>query len=255
MELDYTYIKYNRSELARSLQTKPIANHLLSVIAQRIKYKDDPISGLKAGQCYMGDYSKLGTTRGQYRNGLKNLVEWQIITIHTTNKGTIVTLINSDVYDINNTIATNDTTIQQPTNNHPATIQQPLNKKDKKGKKDKKFVTPTQDEVYEYMYERGHYEKEEAGSFVDFYSSKGWMVGKNKMKDWKAAVRNWLKRSKDDDRRKAPTATDFISGRYSVRDAGADVSESLPERLERLRADSNNENVVQTVAQIPHIDN
>ena len=27
--------------------------------------------------------------------------------------------------------------------------------------------------------------------FVDFYSSKGWMVGKNKMKDWKAAVRNW----------------------------------------------------------------
>ena len=27
--------------------------------------------------------------------------------------------------------------------------------------------------------------------FVDFYEAKGWMVGKNKMKDWRAAVRNW----------------------------------------------------------------
>jgi hypothetical protein len=27
--------------------------------------------------------------------------------------------------------------------------------------------------------------------FVDFYQSKGWLIGKNKMKDWKAAVRNW----------------------------------------------------------------
>ena len=29
--------------------------------------------------------------------------------------------------------------------------------------------------------------------FVDFYESKNWMVGKNKMKDWKAAVRTWEK--------------------------------------------------------------
>ena len=27
--------------------------------------------------------------------------------------------------------------------------------------------------------------------FIDFYESKGWMVGKNKMKDWRAAVRTW----------------------------------------------------------------
>ena len=30
-------------------------------------------------------------------------------------------------------------------------------------------------------------------SFVDFYASKGWMVGKNKMKDWKASVRTWVR--------------------------------------------------------------
>jgi hypothetical protein len=31
-------------------------------------------------------------------------------------------------------------------------------------------------------------------TFIDFYESKGWMIGKNKMKDWKAAVRTWEKR-------------------------------------------------------------
>ena len=37
---------------------------------------------------------------------------------------------------------------------------------------------------------------------MDFYASKGWMVGKNKMKDWKAAVRTWERNSYD-----KPTAT------------------------------------------------
>lgn len=32
--------------------------------------------------------------------------------------------------------------------------------------------------------------------FVDFYAQKGWMVGRSRMKDWKAAVRNWLRTSK-----------------------------------------------------------
>ena len=33
----------------------------------------------------------------------------------------------------------------------------------------------------------------DADRFVDFYESKNWYVGKNKMKDWKAAVRNWAR--------------------------------------------------------------
>ena len=36
----------------------------------------------------------------------------------------------------------------------------------------------------------------DASTFIDFYTSKGWMVGKNKMKDWKAAVRTWERKSK-----------------------------------------------------------
>ena len=55
--------------------------------------------------------------------------------------------------------------------------------------KSKRFVPPTVDQVREYCQERGNTVDPER--FVAFYSSKGWMVGRNKMKDWKASVRTW----------------------------------------------------------------
>ena len=51
------------------------------------------------------------------------------------------------------------------------------------------FKPPTVDDVRAYCTERGNGVNPQ--SFVDFYESKGWMIGKNKMKDWKAAVRTW----------------------------------------------------------------
>ena len=59
----------------------------------------------------------------------------------------------------------------------------------------KRFAPPTYDEAFEYFKERGFPNKGEAEKFVDFYTAKNWYVGKNKMKDWKAAVRNWTKNS------------------------------------------------------------
>ena len=53
----------------------------------------------------------------------------------------------------------------------------------------KVFIPPTVEEVRAYCEERGNNVDPEA--FVDFYMSKGWMINKNKMKDWKAAVRTW----------------------------------------------------------------
>ena len=63
-----------------------------------------------------------------------------------------------------------------------------------KEKKRKRFSPPSVDEVKAYCDERNN--KVDAERFVEFYSSKGWMVGKNKMKDWKACVRTWEKREK-----------------------------------------------------------
>lgn len=54
-----------------------------------------------------------------------------------------------------------------------------------------RFAPPTLEEVKEYCRERGN--KVDPEKFIDFYTMKGWMVGKNKMKDWRAAVRTWEK--------------------------------------------------------------
>ena len=52
-----------------------------------------------------------------------------------------------------------------------------------------KFKKPTIDDIKSYCMERNN--NVDANKFYDFYESKGWMIGKNKMKDWKACVRTW----------------------------------------------------------------
>lgn len=58
----------------------------------------------------------------------------------------------------------------------------------------KSFIKPTVEEVNSYCIERKN--NIDGQSFIDFYDSKGWMIGKNHMKDWKAAVRTWEKHDK-----------------------------------------------------------
>ena len=57
-----------------------------------------------------------------------------------------------------------------------------------------RFNPPAVEEVAAYCAERRN--NVDAQAWWDFYQSKGWMVGKNKMKDWKAAVRTWEQRHK-----------------------------------------------------------
>ena len=52
-----------------------------------------------------------------------------------------------------------------------------------------RFQKPTIEEIREYCLEKGY--NVDAEQFFDFYESKGWLVGKSPMKDWKAAVRTW----------------------------------------------------------------
>lgn len=55
----------------------------------------------------------------------------------------------------------------------------------------RRFAPPTVEEVREYCAERKNHVDAEA--FVAHYQSNGWMVGRTKMKDWRAAVRTWEK--------------------------------------------------------------
>lgn len=56
-----------------------------------------------------------------------------------------------------------------------------------------RFLPPTVDDVWAYCQEQ-NYIAVSPKNFVDYYTANGWKVGKNPMKDWKAAVRNWNNR-------------------------------------------------------------
>ena len=71
-------------------------------------------------------------------------------------------------------------------------VNENVNENDKKENiKRKTFCRPTIEEVKAYCKERKN--SVDAEKFCDFYESKGWKVGKESMKDWKASVRTWEK--------------------------------------------------------------
>lgn len=59
----------------------------------------------------------------------------------------------------------------------------------------KRFKPPSREEVQAYIVEKNY--KVDAERFIDYYTSNGWRVGKNPMKDWKAAVRTWARNGYD----------------------------------------------------------
>jgi hypothetical protein len=70
----------------------------------------------------------------------------------------------------------------------------PIDTVSEKPKRDR-FVPPTLDDVRAYYKETG--KPIDAEAFIDYYSANGWRTGKNPMKDWKAAVRQWRRRDEE----------------------------------------------------------
>ena len=79
-------------------------------------------------------------------------------------------------------------------------------------KESKKFTKPTLEEIRNYCDERSNGIDPEY--FYDFYESKDWMIGKNKMKDWKSAVRTWEKNRKKEVPTTKPTLERVAEGVY-----------------------------------------
>lgn len=119
-----------------------------------------------------------GLSSQQIRTALNKLISTNEITSKTSPQGTILQIVSYEKYQV----STNEVTNEQPTSNQRATT----NKNDKK---EKKFIAPTFQEVSDYCKQNNF--SIDCNRFIDFYSSKGWMVGKNKMKDWRAAARTW----------------------------------------------------------------
>ena len=91
-----------------------------------------------------------------------------------------------------------------------------------------RFTPPTVEEVRAYCLERRNHVNPER--FIDFYASKGWKVGNQPMKDWRACVRTWEQRDREP--AKKVIAQDFPQRDYS------DVDRLMLDDLEREVAES-----------------
>ena len=70
------------------------------------------------------------------------------------------------------------------------------------------FQKPSLDEIRQYCISRGN--KVDPEQFFNFYESKGWIIGKSPMKDWRAAVRTWEKREKEIPQRKRESRKESV---------------------------------------------
>lgn len=70
------------------------------------------------------------------------------------------------------------------------------------------FQKPSLDEIRQYCISRGN--KIDPEQFFNFYESKGWMVGRSHMKDWRASVRTWENREKEIPQRKRESRKESV---------------------------------------------
>lgn len=95
------------------------------------------------------------------------------------------------------------------------------------------FVPPTVEEVRAYCDERKN--GIDPQSFIDFYSAKGWMIGSNRMKDWRAAVRNWETRRRNNGWTGCGVG---VAGQAGARRAGTSTAGNFRGGTEAQRAEA-----------------
>ena len=97
-------------------------------------------------------------------------------------------------------------TSERPANDHIVRNRECGECKEKKNDNGarKRFTPPSIEEAISYFAEKGE-SSSEAQRFCDYYTSNGWRVGKNPMKDWRAAASGWISRNRNACRSPSPT--------------------------------------------------
>lgn len=146
---------------------------------------------VKRGQLVTGRFklsSETGLSERQVRTALDKLLATNEVTNETTNKNSLITIINYDLYQ-NSELERPAT---RPTNDQPDVHKQEV--KNEKKKELKAFTPPSISEVKEYFKEKGYTEQSAIKAF-DYYDVADWKDSKgNKVKNWKQKMQGvWFK--------------------------------------------------------------
>lgn len=162
------------------------------------------ISDIRAGVAWYVGYRKETPTKDQifqilewmrnpYGSNMRATMKAPMIATTKATHGMVIEILNYEHYQNPKNYESNNESNDEPAMKTTRKQRQPnnTNKNDKNDKNNKNniFIPPTLEEVISYCKERNN--SVDPQKWYDFYSAKGWMIGKNKMKDWKAAVRTW----------------------------------------------------------------
>lgn len=158
-----------------------------------VSFNGKPLN-LKRGQIVFGlnsVSSRLGISVRRLRTTIKRFENCHQIDKQNFNKYSIISITNYCQYQDSD----------KQTTGKRQTRRQQLNNK----QENNIFKPPTVEQVKAYCEERGN--GLDAERFVDWYESRGWLVGTNKMKSWKATVRTWEGRRKEQLAKEKPAAS------------------------------------------------
>ncbi len=189
------FIALYRSLLSWGWHADPATGWLFVNLLLMANWEDGEWQGkpIKRGQLVTGRKAlaaQTGLSEQTVRTSLNRLKSTNEITIASTNKFSVIAIVNygkfQDVPEMPTSTLTSNLTSGQPATNQQLTTNEQSNKCIKPRKR---FTPPSVDEVAAYCRERRN--AVDAQRFVDFYAASGWMRGKTPVRDWKACVRTW----------------------------------------------------------------
>lgn len=180
----------------------------------KANYRTSTFQGVKVGRGQLvTSISKLGQATGQsvrqIRDNLKHLEMTGEVTSQSTNRYRIITVVRYDDYqsvdkpnDKQNDKQLDKQMTSKVTSQTATSIEYIENtERDRniesltRGGTAKRFIPPSREDIILFCQENGL--SVNADRFIDYYTSNGWRVGKNPMKDWKATVRSWARRDQE----------------------------------------------------------
>lgn len=192
------YVKLHRSLLEWTWHDEPetlsVWIHLLLLAS--FKQTDWHGIPLQPGQVITSRDSlakMTGLTDRKVRTALTRLKSTGSLTIKSTNRYTLISLVNFEFFQGQHDGSDQHIDHQS---DKPATNERPHRENVKKEKNieepRKRFIPPTVEDVRDFCRKEGL--AIDAEYFCNYYTSKGWRVGSQPMRDWQAAARNWARR-------------------------------------------------------------
>lgn len=142
-------------------------------------------------------------------------------------KGGVAKASQSDAKAVPNTCQSDAKAV--PNDNVNVNVNENVIKREINKEKSSRFSPPTAEEVREYC--RVQELTVDADRFIDFYASKNWYVGKNKMKDWKAACRNWSRSQRESTKPKPNSFHNYTQRPDDLDDLAAQLDRKFAEGM------------------------